>query len=129
MSVASALAAGRRAQERLFVDTCTITRVTGRALNGSNVYVDTLATIYTGRCRLKKSTTQPTGAVVGEQSVTVRLYDLDLPWDAPTAVHVNDVATVTASDDAWVIGVPLTVLDAGLSGSTTKRRLTVEART
>jgi hypothetical protein len=136
MSVRGALAAGRGLHAALYLDTVTITRVTGRTLNIDNVYVDTVETVYTGPCRLKRPTTEPGQADVTDQAVTVRRYDLELPWDAvaaelgtdPARVLVNDVATLTASDDGWAIGVPLTVLDAGLTGTSTARHLTVEAR-
>jgi hypothetical protein len=136
MTARSALAGGRAAHAQLYFDVCTITRVTGRVLGSDNAYTDTLATVYTGPCRLKRPTTEAGQAQVGEQAVRVRQYELHLPWDAvavqvgtdPATVLENDVVTLTASDDAWAIGRPLTVLDAGLSGSTTARRLTVEAR-
>jgi hypothetical protein len=130
MSVESALAAGRAAHAQLFVDACTITRVTGHTLDpATNVYTDTVVTIYTGPCRLRQPTTDPSLAEAGEQAITVRRYWLDLPWNAPAAVAVHDIAALTASDDAWAIGRPLTLVGIGLSGSSTKRRLTVEDRT
>jgi hypothetical protein len=41
-------------------------------------------------------------------------------------VRREDRLTVTASEDTWLIGRPLEVIDLSLSGTATARRLLVE---
>jgi hypothetical protein len=62
------------------------------------------------------------------QTVTLQRGQLDLPWDTTAEIHPDDRVTVTSSDDTWLIGRHLRVIAAGLSGSTTARRIAIEDR-
>lgn len=128
MSLKSVLARGRARHAVLLVDACTISRVTGQTLDpDTNQLTPTTEQIYAGECRLK---TYRVGrpATAGEASIELQRYELELPWDAPVPVMRDDVATMTAGDDTWVIGRPLTVTDVSYSGTSTARHLIVEDR-
>jgi hypothetical protein len=106
VSAQSATLAGRAAAERIMVDTCTITRVTGTSTDpDTGVITPTLTTIYTGKCRIKGLPVASAGRVdVGEASLVLAGYALQLPI-AATGVLVDDQVQVIAS-----------VLDPGLPG-------------
>jgi len=107
------------------LDVCVVTRVTGQTLDANDVLVDTLTTVYTGPCRIKAFRTgHQTEA--GQVAIQMRGYDVQIPWDAVGEILRSDVLTVTASDDAWVIGRPLTVTEVNYSGTTTARHILVE---
>ena len=132
MSVSGVLARGRAAALALMRDTCAIERK-----NGAPVFNETTgqleqqwATVYTGRCRIKSGgrAGQGSGRETdwGEREVTLHQYTAALPWDTPEVVKREDRLTVTASEDTWLIGRPLEVIDLSLSGTATARRLLVE---
>ena len=127
MSVQGALAAGRAAHLQVMLDECIVTRVTGQTLDANDVLVDTVTTIYPvapalGICRIKAFRTgHQTEA--GQVALLLRGYDVQLPWDASGAILRSDTLTITASDDAWVVGRPLTVTEVEYSGTQTARHL------
>ena len=134
MSVDSVLARGRTAALQLMRDTCIIERRTAHsALNTTTgQYTDTWTAVYSGACRIKSAAQRGVAAgrdvTTGESELTLHKYEIDLPWDATPEIHREDRVTVTASEDAWVIGRPLEVVDVGYTGTSTSRRLTVEDR-
>lgn len=121
-----ALADGRREALVLMRDTCTVERKDGELvlneITGQLVqpYVD----VYTGVCRVKPRTQRE--AEWGEREVALGQYVAVLPWDAAPEIRREDRLTVTASDDAWLIGRRLEVLAVALNGTSTARRLLVE---
>ncbi|HXH57728.1 DUF6093 family protein [Iamia sp.] len=130
MSLTSLLSAGRRATERLLIDTCTIGRPGAGAgtMNEGTGAITTPArtAVYSGRCRLRQRAGGASGDVeAGEQEVSLRDYLLEIPWDS-TSPEVNDVATVTASDDTHAVGRELRVTQVHHSSTLLVRRMTVE---
>lgn len=128
MSVAGVLARGRTAALMLMRDTCTVERKFGApVLNETTGLLEQAwTTVYTGACRVKPRSASETEW--GEREVTLHSYVAVLPWDTPVEVQREDRLTVTASDDAWLIGRHLEVLAISLAGTATARRLLVEDR-
>ncbi|ETK36130.1 DUF6093 family protein [Microbispora sp. ATCC PTA-5024] len=123
-----ALADGRREALALMRDTCTIERKSGTSFDpttGKNTA--TWAPVYTGPCRVK-ATAAGNDVQFGEGEATLHKYEIRLPWDAAPEVRREDRVTVTASDDQWVLGRHLEVVDVGFNGTSTARRITVEDR-
>lgn len=126
MSAASATLAGRAAAERLMVDACTVTRVTGTTSDGETGRItETLATIYSGKCRIRQRAATGSRTDVGEASVVQVGYELQLPMSA-TAVRVEDRVTVTASVlDASLVGRRWHVSSEAAGSHLTARRLQI----
>ena len=127
MSAADTLAEGRLAHLELMVETCTVKRVTGQTLDANDVLVDTFTTIYPvapalGICRAK-AFRMGHQTEAGQVAIQMRGYDVQLPWDAVGEILRADILTLTASDDPWVIGRPLTVTEVEYSGTQTARHL------
>jgi len=115
VSVQGALARGRAAHLQVMLDTCIVQHPTGQALDANDVLVPTFTTVYTGQCRVK-AFRMGHQTEAGQVAIQMRGYDVQIPWDAPGQVLRSDVLTVTASDDAWVVGRPLTVTEVNYSG-------------
>jgi hypothetical protein len=128
VSVAGVLARGRQAALELMRDTCVIERKDGDPVldAGTGLLVQQWETVYTGRCRVKPRSSSETEW--GEREVTVGQYVTSLPWDVEAQVRREDRVTVSASEDAWLIGRRLEVVGVSLSGTATARRLLVEDR-
>ncbi|MGW4406520.1 DUF6093 family protein [Nonomuraea sp. NPDC004702] len=126
MSVEGVLAAGRAAALRLMRDTCTVGRRDGDPVLNEETgqYEQTYTTVYSGNCRIKPRSSSETEW--GEREVTLGQYVAVLPWDAAPEIRREDRLTVTASDDAWLVGRPLEVIGINLAGTSTARRLLVE---
>lgn len=126
MSVSGVLAAGRTAALALMRDTCTVERKDGVPVLDENtgLLVQSWITIYTGQCRVKPRSSSETEW--GEREVTLGQYVAVLPWDASGQVKREDRLTVSASDDAWLVGRHLEVIGINLAGTSTARRLLVE---
>ncbi|MET8985834.1 DUF6093 family protein [Nonomuraea wenchangensis] len=132
MSVSGVLARGRAAALQLMRDTCVIERKDGEPVlnETTGVQVQQWTTVYTGRCRVKSSGRAGQGAgreaEWGEREVTLHQYTAVLPWDTPQIIAREDRLIVTSSQDTWLIGRPLEVVDLSLGGLTTARRLLLE---
>lgn len=132
MSVEGVLAAGRAAALQLMRDTCIIERRDGDpVLNDTTGQLEqAYTTVYSGQCRVKPfgraGQTPGTESQWGDHEVTLHQYVCVVPWDTTPAVRREDRVTVTSSDDTWLIGRHLEVVDVGLSGSATARRMVVE---
>lgn len=98
MSLTQVLASGRAAAEALMVDTCTVTRVTGQALDeDTGAYVDTTSTIYSGKCRVQvRNAATAALPLAGEREVVAFMLELQIPMSA-AALAVGDKVTITAS--------------------------------
>lgn len=114
-------AALRTMVSRFLTDTCTI-RQSGTVAFDADAGEDTEttgATVYTGCCRVR-----PTGgdrlAVIGDAPRYLRLFDVTIPWDT-VGVTVDDVVTITASNDPHMVDRVLRVTDV-LGGSDTAHR-------
>lgn len=99
MSVERALAAGRRAAERLMVDTCTIRRRTGEATDPvSGEMTPTYDPVYSGKCRVQQSTgtAQAQAQEAGEANVLLTRFEVQVPMSV-TGIQADDEVLVTAS--------------------------------
>lgn len=132
MSVAGVLARGRAAALQLMRDTCTVERKDGAPVlnEATGLLEQAWATVYTGACRVKSGGRAGQGAghetEWGEREVTLHQYVAVLPWDVEPAFQREDRLTVSISEDAWLIGRHLEVIDVALGGISTARRLLVE---
>lgn len=126
MSAESATLAGRVAAERLMVDTCTITRVTGGTSDPeTGVRTETTTVIYSGKCRFQQRPIARPGSRhdVGEASVVEVDYSLQLPM-AATGVKVEDrVVADTSVLDPDLPGRSFQVASQGSKTHATMRRV------
>lgn len=99
MSAVNITKRGRRAAERLMVDACAITRVTGQPgpLNPDTGVRDPAPTdtVYAGKCRVQTYEAHESTPDSGEHVYTVQRYAIHLP--VAVDVKVDDQITVTAS--------------------------------
>ena len=98
MSATSITLAGRKAAERIMVDTCTITRPGKPTTNPDTAQV-TYAdqqTIYTGKCKLKLPIAIARPDIVGGAQEFTQHPTLSLPATT-TGVQIDDVVTVNTS--------------------------------
>lgn len=105
MSVASALTRGRAAAEALMVDACVVTRVTGTTTDPDTGEVTaTVATVYTGKCRMQQQASIARPDDVGEAYVLQQPFVLQLPMVGSEGVQAGDRVQITASVDADLTG-------------------------
>jgi hypothetical protein len=76
-------------------------------------------------CRIQPRAAADRIARVGDQLLTLRGYLVTLPHDAPD-ILVDDLGTVTAADDALLVGRVLKVLDVVYASEQWERDLTCE---
>lgn len=114
---------------RFLVDTCTVTSPAATAFDPDDGYSDaTGATVYTGPCRVARPS-GPQQVEAGEDTVTLGRFDVTLPWDT-VALEVNQLVTVTASGDPFLIGRVLRVIDVqGMSDAPYRRLVCEDTRT
>src|SRR3954454_13001061 len=132
MTAESVIRAGRAFQESRMPATVTITRVTGRLLDETTgEYTDTVATVYTGKCRLDFRASLQTlerdmeGQLLADQRPT-----LFLPIAGSESVTVNDMATITANPlDSAAVGMRIRVTGRAATTYATARRLPGEVLT
>jgi hypothetical protein len=106
-----------------------------RAGTGDGTYNDTTGqsdpparvSVHTGPVKVEPQTSQDRVVIVGGQPVTVRLYSAEagLDW---TDVRVDDVLVLSECDDPYLVGRPLTVVDATGSTLGTTRPFVVQDR-
>jgi hypothetical protein len=97
MTAQSITLAGRRAAERLMVDTCAITRVTSTVTNpDTGQLTRTSIPVYTGKCRLKLPVAIGRPDDVGGAQEFTQHPILSLPATT-TGVQIDDLVTITAS--------------------------------
>lgn len=120
-------ASARRRLERWLTDTCTITGPDERDYDPATHRYTTTAgdPVYTGACRLTRSGTSDRVVLAGEGPVSLRLFDLTLPWDT-TGLAVNQIVTITSSDDPQLDGRTYRVVDIQGNSETAYRRVVVE---
>lgn len=107
-------------------DTCTV-NAPGVVAYDPDLGYDTAAAggeVYSGKCRIR-----PSGGsrvvMAGDAPVTLRLFDLTLPWDA-TALLVDQLVTVTDSNDPYMVDRVFRVVDVLGGSDTAYRRAVVE---
>jgi Family of unknown function (DUF6093) len=129
MSAVSALLRGRTAAAALFLDTITVTRLTGvtnvpDAGTVTNVYT----TIYSGPGKIQRTprTSRVQPANVGEAEVFMSRLELHLPI-AAVGITADDIATVTASQlDPDLVGKVFHVREIAAKTLQTARRFGIE---
>lgn len=108
------------------VDSCVI-REASEAVYDPDQGIDVVTagtSVYSGACRIA-----PTGGervvMVGEAAVTVRTYDLTVPW-SEDGFAVDQVATITVSGDSRLVGREFRIVDVQGRTYVLGRRLVVE---
>lgn len=129
MSVEDVLARGRAAALQLLRDTCLVERKAGdpELDETTGQLTQPWVAVYTGPCRVKRDS-DGRDAQYGEHEVTLHRYHVHLAWNSSPEIQREDRLTVTASDDTWLVGRHLEVVDVGYAGTATARRLVVEDR-
>lgn len=86
------------------VDTCTVRRVTGEAMNATTLVMEpTYSTVYAGRCRVQLNDAAPMRPDAGEHRGTLMRTIVQIPVSV-TTVRVDDVVTVALSEDTELSG-------------------------
>lgn len=124
-----AVKGGQRAAEATMTDSCTINAAEGARVYdpGTDSYVNAAgAQRYSGKCRVRMPN------VMGEQTpqfagreVTLQFAVVSVPVSV-SGVQVNDVVTITASEDAELVGRTYTVVGLHHQSHATARRLRCE---
>lgn len=132
MSVESILNRGRRRRKALMRSRCTITRTVGdQVFNPATGLYDAVVTetVYEGVCELQHAyAPSDEASQVGEAgTVQSRNYELVLPFDSPE-IEYTDLVVVTASDNQWVVGVPLRVAKTGYGSNRTAQHVALVAQ-
>jgi hypothetical protein len=112
------------------VDECAVTRGAGASTFSpfdpdTGQHESDSDDIYTGPCRVQPRATDDRVVNVGEEPTSQRDYTVSLPWDAPE-IKVDDLVTVTASNDPLLVDRVLRVLDVAHSTLQTSRELVCE---
>jgi len=129
VSVATALARGRAAAERLMVDQCVIRRRTGETTGPGGVVTPTYEQLYAGRCRVQQPPVQAQEQQPGEARVLVLRLEVHVPMSV-VGLGVGDEVTVTRSaHDPDLPGRTFIVRDLAHKTQATARRLGVVERT
>lgn len=128
MSVERALAAGRRAAERLMLDRCTIRRKTGVTTDpDTGKTTPSYAVVYEGRCKVQQSAAQAREESPGAAELRLVRRELHLPVATSGGVRAEDVATMDVCvHDSDLVGRLLVVRDEAAKSLATARRLGVE---
>lgn len=128
MSVASALARGRAAAERLMVDTCVIRREAGRTGDADGVVTKTYTQLYSGRCRFQQPGGQARASDAGETYTLMLRLEVQLPMTAG-GFEPGDEVLPDTSVDADLPGRVFLVRELAHKTHATARRLGLEERT
>jgi hypothetical protein len=127
MSALAATLAGRRAAERLMVDSCTVRRKTGESRNEDTGAVTPVygTTVYAGKCRLQLRGLAGQSPDSGEQRIDILRGELQLPISV-VGVRVDDRVDFTSSLDPDLVGRVFRVADLMHATHKTARRVPVE---
>lgn len=129
MSVDSILAAGRARRQLLMRDAVTIVRPGPPVFDASTgAEVAFGAPVYTGIADVKAMTVAATDEQAGEREISVRTYDVALPFGTAAEIRRDDQVRVDTCDDESFVGAVLTVVDVQHSGRRTARHLIAEDR-
>ncbi|MGW6603324.1 DUF6093 family protein [Streptomyces sp. NPDC055036] len=131
--LAELLARGRAAAKELQQETIRLYRPaegnfdwdTGTGTPGADLV------LYDGAARVKPASSQGQEVDAGEQNVTLRDYNVSLPWAAPrpsTLPRPGDVIDVITSPDARMPGLRLWVTGGDYSSTATAWRIRAEDR-
>lgn len=95
---------GRRAAERLMVDSCRVDRVTGRTENPDGTVTPVYTVIYDGKCKLQSQNAYPSEPTAGERQWTTASPEVHLPMTGSGDVRTDDLVTVVSSLDTDSVG-------------------------
>lgn len=131
MSIARAIARGRRAADRLRAqaETCTIRRTTGKTTGPGGVVVPTYDELYSGECRVQQQAPSASPQDAGES------YALMLPLTVQLPITVTDLRTEdeitidTSTYDPDLPGRVFLIRDLAHKAHATQRRVGVVERT
>lgn len=131
MSLDRALAAGRRAAERLMVDECVVEAVTGSTTDPDTGEVtDTISEVYGGRCRVQQAAPSASDQRVGEAELLMLTRVLQLPVLASVGVRAGHRVRITACvHDPDLVGRQFVVRAEFAKSHATSRRLGIEEAT
>lgn len=125
MSAVSAIQRGRVAAQALMIDACTVSRVTAKTTDPeTGDVVETLATIYTGKCKIQRTSRSTNARPVnlGEAEVLLARLELHLPYSA-TGILSDDRAHIDASQlDPDLVGLIFFVRELAHKTLATARR-------
>lgn len=127
MSAGSLVLAGRRAAERLMVDSCTIRRQTGLSTDpASGKVTPDYETVYSGPCKVQTFTNRELVHAGGEYQSIVQRYEVQIPVSA-TGIRLNDQAVISESAyDPDMAGRTYRIVGLMNKSLATARRLGVE---
>lgn len=121
------LGRGRRAAERLMVDTCTVVRVTAATTDPDTGVIapPTYSTIYSGACKIQQTAPATGSTVAGQADVLIGQLQLHLPVTTTTGnVAPNDLVTITAcAFDPSLVGKTFALRGPAHKSYATARRL------
>lgn len=128
MSRVTALARGRAMAEAGMGDVCDITRVVGESTNpATGVITPTVATVYSGKCRIQQHVADPATQQPGEAFVRLLAIEVQLPVGTSVGIQAEDLVTVTACvHDPDLVGRRLPVVGLAHKSEATARRIRCE---
>lgn len=123
----AAVLMGRVFAESLMVDACTISRKTGESINAETLEsVPTTAQQYSGVCRLTMPGTVARDSESGSRVLIEQQLMLSLPIATSGSVRVNDVVTITSSEnDPTLVGRTFRIAGGHHQSQATARRFPV----
>lgn len=134
MSVGSVLARGRGAALQLMRDQVTISRLGLPVFDPSTgAEISAGTTIYTGSADVKAMTVAVRDTQAGEQEITLRTYDVRLPFGTVPSPGgprflVDDLVSVDECEDPGLEGLVLHVVDPQHGGRRTALHIIAEDR-
>lgn len=130
MTALDAIERGREAAERLMLDTCTITRISGPPgpIDPETGLRDPAptTTVYSGKCRVQTYEPYESNRDSGGHIYTEQRYSLHLPIGAGP-VDVNDESTITSAEsDPQLLGRVYRIAGRHNKSLATAQRLPME---
>lgn len=109
------------------LDTCTVRRVTGRAVDDDGASTPTYsAPLYTGACRVQAADPQELTPAVADGTVTVQRYSVHIPVGAYAPAVGDRVVIDAAALDPALVGREYRVVALLHKSQATAYRLGVE---
>lgn len=124
MSIASALAAGRRAAERLMTDQCVIRRKTGETTDNDGNITPTFQQLYSGKCRVQQPGGQAGQTDAGENHQLLLRLEVQVPVSV-VGLEPGDEVSISSSVDPDLPGAVFLIRDLAHKTHATSRRLGV----
>lgn len=132
MSRTTALARGQVAAEAGMRDACTIQRASGSGTTDpvTGYPTQNYTTLYSGKCRVQQQVAVSRAHDVGEDTVWVVRFVLQLPVAGTEGLTVEDLVTITAAvNDADLVGRVFSITELAHKSEPTARRVGMIERT